>query len=370
MRLLFLTKRQYMGKDLLDDSYGRFFEIPAELAKQGHQLQGLTLSYRPRPEGNLKGPTIDSTPVDWHSINLGRLFLPGFSRYLKKITRLINEFTPDVIIAGSDAIHAIIGVRIARQHKIPCVVDLYDNFESFGLTKLPGVLSRFRISVSLADGVTCVSENLTNHIVKKYNPTGKVITIENGIPPNLFRPMDKQKCREKFGLPKHARIIGTAGALGANRGIDILFKGFQELNAANPSIHLALAGPLEPGIRLPTGPKVHHMGNLQYQDVPIFINALDIGIICNIDTLFGRYCFPQKAYEMMACGIPVVAAKVGAMAELLAAYPECLFEPENQLSFIKTIENQIIQPSLMNLPILSWPELAIKFNALLNEIKK
>lgn len=369
MRILFLTKRQYMSKDLLDDCYGRFFEIPAELAKLGHKAKGLTLSYQLRTEGHLKGPAIDSSAVDWYSINLGRLVFPGFSRYLNKLSELINDFKPDVIVACSDAIHAIIGVRMAKRYDVPCVVDLYDNFESFGLTKLPGVMSRLRKAVSMADGVSCVSSLLNDFIVKNYSPTGLVATIENGIPSELFHPMDKQVCREKFGLPKQARIIGTAGALGANRGIDVLFKGFQKLNAADPSIHLALAGSVQPGTRLPKGPQVHYLGNLQHEDVPVLLNALDIGVICNVDSSFGRYCFPQKAYEMIACEIPLVAAKIGTMKDLFAAYPECLFEAESHLDFIQAIENQFFQPSLLKLTVLSWPELTKKINALLNKIK-
>ena len=33
MKILFLAKRQYTAKDLLDDQFGRLFEIPKELAK-------------------------------------------------------------------------------------------------------------------------------------------------------------------------------------------------------------------------------------------------------------------------------------------------------------------------------------------------
>ena len=50
MKILVLTKRRYMGKDLLDDRFGRFRELPLELARLGHQVRGLCLSYRPRNE--------------------------------------------------------------------------------------------------------------------------------------------------------------------------------------------------------------------------------------------------------------------------------------------------------------------------------
>ena len=50
MKILVLTKRQYMGKDLLDDRFGRFRELPLELAKLGHEVTGICLSY-----GDLRG---------------------------------------------------------------------------------------------------------------------------------------------------------------------------------------------------------------------------------------------------------------------------------------------------------------------------
>ena len=46
MRILVLTKRQYMGKDLIDDRFGRFRELPLESARLGHELRGLCLNYR------------------------------------------------------------------------------------------------------------------------------------------------------------------------------------------------------------------------------------------------------------------------------------------------------------------------------------
>jgi len=368
MRILFISKRQYTGKDLLDDIYGRLYEIPKELALLGHKVVGLCLSYRPRSEGHLKGTDIDSTPVDWNSINLGRLILPGGIRYLKKLSQLTDNFKPDIIVACSDALHIINGIRLARKFALPCVVDLYDNFESFGLTKLPGVTSRFRIAVSQADGVICISPLLREYVTKIYHPSGIVRTVENGIPLNLFHKMARQDCRKKFHLPQNAKIIGAGGALGKSRGIEVLFSAFQKLNAENPAIHLALAGPIEAGTVLPDGPQVHYLGKLNYEEVPVFLNTLDVGIISNLDTSFGRYCFPQKAHEMIASRVPVAAAKVGATEELFKDYPECLFAPGDSQDMIRAIINQLNTPVIPEIKVSTWPELGKKFELFLKDV--
>ncbi len=40
MKILVLTKRQYMGKDLIGDRFGRFRELPLELARLVTRLLG------------------------------------------------------------------------------------------------------------------------------------------------------------------------------------------------------------------------------------------------------------------------------------------------------------------------------------------
>ena len=77
MKILVLTKRQYMGKDLLDDRFGRFREIPLELARFGHQVLGICLSYRTKEEDQVEDRDASSeATVVWHSFNIGKLVFP------------------------------------------------------------------------------------------------------------------------------------------------------------------------------------------------------------------------------------------------------------------------------------------------------
>ena len=66
MRILFLNKRQYTNRDVLDDAYGRLWEFPTELAARGHDVQALLLSYRARAEGEWR-----RDGVCWQSVNGG-----------------------------------------------------------------------------------------------------------------------------------------------------------------------------------------------------------------------------------------------------------------------------------------------------------
>jgi glycosyltransferase involved in cell wall biosynthesis len=349
-----------MGKDLLSDRYGRFYEIPYELARMGHDILGVSLSYVPNDEGEHPVANNQQPYMTWHSYNLKRLFMPGSMNlfmpgsmnYFHKVKALARKFKPEIIYACSDSFHAIIGQVLSRKLNIPYVVDLYDNFESYPATRLPGVFSLFKQAVKGAGGVTCISDALKKHLENEYIPKGQIITVENAVTKDLFHKMDKALCRKQFGLPAEGKIIGTAGALHRNRGIEDLFTGFEKLAEMNTNYHLAIAGRLDSKIH------VHYLGELPYEEIPYLINAFDVGVICNRDSAFGRYCFPQKAYEMMACEVPVVASAVGAMKELFADYPACMFEPGNSESLCEAVEQQLEKPCLPDINVLQWSELA------------
>ena len=119
----------------------------------------------------------------------------------------------------------------------------------------------------------------------------------------------------------------------------MLFQSFRLLASKYGNLHLAVAGPRD--VRIPAHPRIHDMGVLEYKKIPTFFNALDIGIICNRAGAFGSYCFPQKAREMMACGLPIVAAEVGSMKILFANHLNWLFQPESAGHLAETIENRM-----------------------------
>ena len=369
MNILVLTKRQYMGKDLLDDKFGRFWEVPLALARRGHRVEGIALSYRSRSEGTFASK---SNPADiiWHSVNLvSPAFRPG-RRYFALAKKLIGDLQPDIVWSCSDAYHAILGERLTRHTSAKHVIDLYDNFESYAGTRIPGVRSMLDRAVAAAHGITCVSAPLARYVRERYRSTAPTMVLENAVRPDLFRPMDRRDCRAALRLPLRAKIIGTAGALFPTRGIETLYRAFAKLADADSDIHLALAGPRPRRSRLPRRDTVHDLGVLPAEQVPVLINALDVGVVCNRDSSFGRYNFPQKAREIMACGVSMVGADVGAMRDLLQDYPECLFAPEDAASLAEVIRRQLLWPTRINGPVPTWSDSAASLETFFAELQR
>lgn len=352
MRLLFLTKRIYTGKDLLIERYGRLYELPVALRSAGHEVLVACLSYYPAAE-------LECDPgggVTWRYWYAGRMRFPGVLHHYHRLADLVSQYQPEVVIGASDAIHAVLAHRLARRFGLALILDLCDNFESYPLTRLPGLLGAFRRAVRAADGLSVVSTPLRDLIADRYGAAGRIAVIENAVPTAVFRRGGRIAARSALGLPVNGHIIGTAGTLYRARGVEVLYEAFKRLSVEVPGIRLALAGRVDRRARPPEGHNVHYFGHLAYQSVPLLFNALDVGVIYAAPDRFGHYCFPQKAYEMLACGIPIVAARVGALAALFAGVPDLLYEPGEPDSLAKAIKFQIEHPVWPDLPVPDWTE--------------
>jgi glycosyltransferase involved in cell wall biosynthesis len=346
-----------MSRDLLDERYGRFRELPMGMAALGMEVRGVCTSYRRQAEVRVDDVR-DAVRVPWISLDLRRQLLLGGRGWKRVLDELRERFSPQVVWACSDVPHAVLGLHAARRLSAKLVVDLYDNFESYPLARVPGVSAALRRVVRGADGVSCISAPLLRHVQAEYGFSGPGLVLGNAVPRGTFRPGDRLAARASLGLPARAAIVGIAGALNRGRGTDDVISAFLQLAEERADLHLVLAGPLEEGLRLPAHPRVHFFGLLPPESVPLVLQSLDLSVVGNRDSAFGRFCFPQKLYESLACGVPVAVAAVGAMAELLADWPDNLYAPDDPASLVEAIRRQLLRPTLPDLPVPDWDSLA------------
>ncbi|WP_149195510.1 glycosyltransferase family 4 protein [Luteimonas suaedae] len=335
MRVLVLCKRQYTGKDLLDDRYGRLFELPVALAARGASVAVVATSYRTR------GALVrEERGVRWRSVDA----LP----WLPLITKMQHSealaWRPNVIWASSDALHLVAGVRLAKRLGVPVILDLYDDYEAFGLTRSPGLRGALRRACSQAQALTAVSQSLADVLPGRGKVPPVIEVVCNGVP-NDFAPVVQQtEARRMLGLPASGRLIGTAGALYASRGIADLFDAFRRLHARDSELRLVVAGPRSHSVAKAIPQGAFDLGLLPHAQMPLLMRALDVGVVCNRDTAFGRSCHPQKLVEMVSCSLPFVAAEVGEAARLLSDEADKLYPPGDGAALAGRIASQLSDP--------------------------
>ncbi len=340
-----------MSKDLIDDRFGRFREIPLALAQKGHDLIGLCLSYENKRTGWHK-----DGPVSWKSINASQLKLFGLFKFFIDALRLTKR--SDIIWACSDSFYGVIGCVLGLMYKRPVVFDIYDNFGNFFIAKIPVAKQLYHWAIRHSDAITCLSNSFQKLLQREFHRTKHVYPIEFAVRNDLFKPLDKIRCRKILGLPPDSLLIGTAGGLSKIREVHLLIDAFIQLKEKYQHMHLVLAGPLDNKLKIPKSYQIHYLGVLPFKKVPYFMNSLDVAVVCYADDEFGKYCFPQKTREFMACNVPVIAASVGSLKELFKDHPEWLYEPGNVQSLMKVLENRFYDKTTHWAPPPTWGDLA------------
>lgn len=346
-----------MGKDVILDRYARLYEIPFQLARLGHEVRGYCLDYHAAQDAGAPDRWVHeagSGTLQWESVSVAGARLPHLLAYPWHVLRQLRDFRPDVLIGASDIPHVALARWLARRLKVPYSVDLYDNFEGFGQARIPGFVPALRRATREASLVLTTSEPLRQLVLQEYGAKGTVISMPSSVDLQVFRSGDQAAARQSLGLPPHARLLGTAGGLYRDKGVEPLYQAWQSLSQQYPDLHLVLAGPYKPELPPPQGSRVHHLGHLNHAQVAELFTALDVGVISILDTPFGRYCFPQKAYEMLACGLRVVVTNIGEMRQLFAATPQIMFEAGNADGLAAAVSEQLANPTAPSIAIRDW----------------
>lgn len=356
MRIAFLCKRRYMSKDVILDRYARLYEMPYQLARLGHDVHGWCLSYGNAEQGAWEHEA-EPGRLRWESCSCGNWRLPLLAGYPRRLLRRLRSFAPDLVIGASDIPHVALGAWLAHRLRVAFVADLYDNFEGFGQARIPGFVPALRHAVCGADLVTTTSAPLRDFVIDTYKTRGVVVAMPSTVDKAIFHPRDKLDCRRKLGLPEDARLIGTAGGLTRDKGIAALYAAWDRLKDDMPNLHLVLAGPHKASLPPPHHERVHDLGAIPHERVAELFSALDVGIISILDTPFGRYCFPQKAYEMLACGLPVAATRIGVMTDLLASTPQALYRPDDAGDLARVVLALVAKPTRPEVVIKDWAQI-------------
>lgn len=368
MKIVFLAKRWYTNKDLVEDKYGRCYEIPKLLSNtEGLEVHLVCLDYhslkRIKPVKINDGSLIIIPHTTGRGFRLLDIFL-----YLLSVRKYVRDINPDILIGTSDALHIIIARYLSGLTRAKLVIDLYDNYEAFSLTHLPFVYRLYKKAIRQADGITAVTSELADHI-GKIKPKAMIKVIGNAVAAGFNTGRDRAGARETMKLPQQGILVGTAGDLSRKRGIDVLLQAFNLLRSESSDYYLILAGKLEQGV-IPehSSDRIIYLGELDYKYVAVLFRALDVGIINNLDNKFGNYCHPQKACEMIACQLPIVAANVGYMSRALKSVPGILYTPGDYKELAKAIEYQAQRKIIANLTVNTWQQQAELFNKFLDDV--
>jgi D-inositol-3-phosphate glycosyltransferase len=185
-------------------------------------------------------------------------------------------------------------------------------------------------TMTLADRIVAATAADRRQMLDHYRlPPGKISVVPGGVDLDRFRPRDQATARQALGI-RGSKVLLFVGRIQRLKGIDVLLRAAARLVADEP----ALAGELQVLIvggrppdhgaspeslelrrlrqlaaRLGIADRVEFVGAVDQARLPLYYAAADATVIPSLYESFGLV-----AVESMACGTPVVAARVGGLA--------------------------------------------------------
>lgn len=150
-------------------------------------------------------------------------------------------------------------------------------------------------------------------------PYERIKPIPNGVDVSLFypRPAEKQRLRKDLGLEPTPIYVGTVANLRPVKNHALLLRVGSRICQAYEDVRFVFAGdgPLKAQLvalaeELGISTKVRFLGTRA--DIPEVLNALDVFVLPSLSE-----GMPNAVLEAMACGLPVVATRVGGIPELI-----------------------------------------------------
>jgi D-inositol-3-phosphate glycosyltransferase len=176
-----------------------------------------------------------------------------------------------------------------------------------------------RLVAQGVDRVICASQGEKEMITALYGVSPQKITVVPcGVDTEVFRPLDKASIRRDLGLPANERIVLFVGRIEPLKGIDLLLRAVAHLDGRFRVLVIGgdgkdLARKSELAVlaaELTIADKVTFLDAVPHDDLPLYYNAADICVVPSYYESFGLV-----AVEAMACGVPVIASRVGGLKE-------------------------------------------------------
>lgn len=186
------------------------------------------------------------------------------------------------------------------------------------------------------DHVTVTSEFLQ----QKYGGT----ILPYGPDPDEFDPESVSPDHELVKEYRETPIIVFVGTVRPHKGLDILASALSQMNR---EARLVIAGydphDIVPELTDRSNGRVDFRGSIPHNTVPGYLAAADLIAIPQRNTTYTQAQIPNKVFEAMAMGRPVVASDVSDLATILGN-DGWLVDPEDPAALAAAIDEILTHP--------------------------
>ena len=175
---------------------------------------------------------------------------------------------------------------------------------------------------------------------------------------NLYRPLpdaERAAARQSFGFAPDDIVLVHHGILHPNKGNDWILRALADIRAEVPQLRYLLIGDgpeMKPLRQLVQELRLESICTLTgwlptLPDVCRALNAGDIGLVMRVGAQSDDFHMTGALVHNMACGLPVLAARLGGVSEVIRENQNgLLFDPRDPAEFRAKLRTLIHHPDL------------------------
>lgn len=179
-------------------------------------------------------------------------------------------------------------------------------------------------------------------------PRDHLLVLNGGVPIHTFRrgsPEAGYALREQLGIARDATVVGVIGRLAHVKGLDIMLLAWAGIVTRHAAARLLIVGDgperaelEQQAASLGVADSVIFAGH--HSDIPECLAAIDLAVVPSRSE-----GFPMALIEQMAAGLPVVAAAVGGIPEIISdGINGVLVPPENPAELAAAVSRLLDDP--------------------------
>ncbi|MCF7852586.1 MAG: glycosyltransferase [Simkaniaceae bacterium] len=234
-----------------------------------------------------------------------------------ELHHLIDQFNPHII----ECQHIWTMNKIVQETNVPFICTAHHT-DQLGFDYDSRMHLIAKEAAQRAEALIAVSDYVKNELIAQYHaPPKKIHMIANGYNKDIFfkKEVDRKQLLHQLHLdiPDNATLFCFSGMISKTKGVDLILKA-NRLLSSDANIHFLILGAghiddvIDPSdAAIYSFERVHFLGYQPMQQLSAIYNCCDFGLLPSRDEGFGI-----AALELMACGLPMIATRVGGLQEL------------------------------------------------------
>ncbi len=308
------------------------------LVENGHEVHIACRNLARKPVlDEYRGSTIHRMPPlpEWSGRANSALTFPAFFSpfWIRHINRVVAKTRSELVIAR-DLPLAPTAIWAARRAGVPVVLDMAECYpemlrcaREFGGPSFKNVFLR---NPRMADGVE-------RYVVRRMDQIWVMVEESKqrlermGVPSDRLRIISNTPVAERFPTrradPEESKgplKLVYVGLLNPSRGLDSIIRGVARMKELGREVHLTVlgSGKAKPGFErltseLGVDDRVHFLGWVDNDRVPQLLAEADVGVVPHHKCSHWDNTIPNKLFDYMAAGIPVLVSNVVPMERVV-----------------------------------------------------